>query len=737
MNKPRQDSVTVADVMVPISLVNAGSLNRANHLPAIDTQHTESQSTHPEMSPSQTNPSVMFEEPPTPHSVRFRKPSIAMKSPKATQIRFSSLISPSDHDKRESHKPPPEHNKRESHRSPKSLSVSFNKFGWQSLDSLDSSLDQDIELEEIPPPRRATRAKSLANNVRGRAHSVAQWARRATIADLYEKAKIRGAELERKQWVQTLFEYSIYVILLCIVYFALIGVPLWKGAVYWLYIVVKTKFAVTYGWSITIGIAFVYAFAPLLVLFEKEPPVIKQTNDSRIMAPGHNTALLIPCYKSETIIGPTLESAIKIFPPSQIFVIANGNSDTPLDNTEEVCRRYGVCHVWCNVGSKIVAQYVGCHKAKNFENVLMIDDDCALPPNFPIVSEQLQGKVKSIGYTIKSVGPGSSKGTYCQQAQDLEYKLSGLQRLFAGKIGSATFPHGAISLWNRKFLLETFDDHPGFSVSEDWFFGDSCRRLGGRIVMCSAIFVETETPEAIFFSSGSRGGFGEMTIFKQRFKRWNFFFVNGMYYNLKYLIISWRLGWWEIGAKLFVFQEIYETLLYLFTPFILPISLIVRPSFCGILLAGTCERISWSVVLLYYMPYKVILSIVNVASCYWSIWKYAKYFAKRHPKIIESADAVQAAMRVHQLEHIQKGPTEQPSSSSSNSSASSQSQSTEQGVPRVHKPSIYVASANRKESTLAGGTKLESIPQSPKRPRPTHSKASWSGVHTTDFAMPH
>jgi hypothetical protein len=106
--------------------------------------------------------------------------------------------------------------------------------------------------------------------------------------------------------------------------------------------------------------------------------------------------------------------------------------------------------------------------------------------------------------------------------------------------------------------------------------------------MCSAIFVETETPSAVLFSSGgARGGFGEMTIFKQRFYRWNFFFVNGMFYNMAYILGSWRLGIWEFGAKLFVFQEVYETLLYLLAPFVLPISLIVRPAFCGYLLAGT------------------------------------------------------------------------------------------------------------------------------------------------------
>lgn len=47
-----------------------------------------------------------------------------------------------------------------------------------------------------------------------------------------------------------------------------------------------------------------------------------------------------------------------------------------------------------------------------------------------------------------------------------------------------------------------------------------------------------------------------MTIFSQRFKRWNFFFVVGMYYDMKYILTSWKLGWWEIGAKLCVFQEV-------------------------------------------------------------------------------------------------------------------------------------------------------------------------------------
>ncbi|KAF2139535.1 glycosyltransferase family 2 protein [Aplosporella prunicola CBS 121167] len=508
------------------------------------------------------------------------------------------------------------------------------------------------------------------------AQEVVQNVRRSSMYDVYEKAKQRGTELQRKQWVQYLFEYAFYTFLIIFIYLVLVGLPLWKGAVYWLWWVVQNKFVIEGGYAITIGLAALYAFSPLLVLFEKDPPMPNHPEGYDLMqTPGvANTALLIPCYKSAGLIAKTLEAAVKIFPPQNIFVIANGNSPTPLDNTEEVCRPYGVNHVWSPVGSKIVAQFVGAYAAKGFKDVLLIDDDCALPPNFPIVSDRLTGKVQCIGYTIKSVGPESSKGTFCQQAQDLEYKISGLQRALAGKIGSATFPHGAISLWDREFLIKTFHDHPGFSVSEDWFFGHSCRRLGGRIKMCTSVFVETETPPAVFFSSGgSRGGFGEMTIFKQRFMRWNFFFVNGMWYDMAYILTSWNLGWWEIGAKLFVFQEVYETLLYLLTPFVLPISFIVRPSFCGYLLASTVvlylinvvifnevhlrlkkERVAWSVLIFYYMPYKIVLTFINVASCYWSLYKYARYFAKRHPKVIEDEKAVEVVLRLEERPEQQK-----------------------------------------------------------------------------------
>jgi hypothetical protein len=87
-----------------------------------------------------------------------------------------------------------------------------------------------------------------------------------------------------------------------------------------------------------------YAFLPLFMLFEKDPPMVERPPDfDRRDIPGvSETALIIPCYKAAKLIGATLEAALKVFPKEHIFVIANGNSDIPLDNTEEVCKPYGV-----------------------------------------------------------------------------------------------------------------------------------------------------------------------------------------------------------------------------------------------------------------------------------------------------------------------------------------------------------------------------------------------------------
>jgi hypothetical protein len=125
-----------------------------------------------------------------------------------------------------------------------------------------------------------------------------------------------------------------------------------------------------------------------------------------------------------------------------------------------------VNHVWSPIGSKIVAQLVGCAVIpQNY--VLAIDDDCRcfrsfsmttlilaaghVPPNLPIRTDLLKDtRAGSVAYLITSVGEGGTRGNMVQQLQDLEYKLAGACKNVNARLGSCTFGHGAMILWDKK-----------------------------------------------------------------------------------------------------------------------------------------------------------------------------------------------------------------------------------------------------------------------------------------------
>jgi hypothetical protein len=123
---------------------------------------------------------------------------------------------------------------------------------------------------------------------------------------------------------------------------------------------------VAYGFLIFFIWASIIAWLPLLfVSFEKNPTTDPETSVPRTDA--SETCLLIPACKAADALPRTIEHALKIFKPNQIFIIANGDSTIPLDNTEDVCKDYGVNHAWVPFGSKITAEFVGVMLAKEFK----------------------------------------------------------------------------------------------------------------------------------------------------------------------------------------------------------------------------------------------------------------------------------------------------------------------------------------------------------------------------------
>lgn len=181
----------------------------------------------------------------------------------------------------------------------------------------------------------------------------------------------------------------------------------------------------------------------------------------------------------------------------------------------------------------MVAQFVGCYVAKQFRNMLLIDDDCLLPPNFPIVTDRFTLSVKCVGYTIKSVGTSSSKGTLSQQAQDVEIQYEWDSASICWQDWISYLPSRSDQYLGSLNAHQNVPGSSGFLGVGGLVLWTCCAPawLSHPDVYCR--FVETETPDAIFFSGGGdRGGFGEMTIWKQRFFRWNFFFISGIYYDL-------------------------------------------------------------------------------------------------------------------------------------------------------------------------------------------------------------
>lgn len=252
-----------------------------------------------------------------------------------------------------------------------------------------------------------------------------------------------------------------------------------------------------------------------------------------------HTALLIPCHKAEKVIAKTLTHALNIFDANSIFVIDNGEHHSPQDKTHDVCAEMGVNYTYVPIGNKTIAIYVGVQLAKTFEYVLQIDDDMVLNPNmsFPINPD-----THCIAYTI---GATSFDGDIklIHRFQDLEYKMAGIIKAFESCIASATFPHGAISLWKRNTLLEILNKHPLYPLSDDWFMGCICNSLGYRIETCDTIFTYTDVPSVYLFADtrARETGYGGISLFAQRFRRWYRFTYVQVWYMLSGIIFNWKL----------------------------------------------------------------------------------------------------------------------------------------------------------------------------------------------------
>lgn len=85
-----------------------------------------------------------------------------------------------------------------------------------------------------------------------RAPNAVRKSRNSSLKSLYDRAKLVNIKHQREDWLRYTIEYGAYTFLVLVVYFVLVGLPLWKGAVYWLYWIMQHKLIFQGGWAIFI-----------------------------------------------------------------------------------------------------------------------------------------------------------------------------------------------------------------------------------------------------------------------------------------------------------------------------------------------------------------------------------------------------------------------------------------------------------------------------------------------------
>ena len=80
--------------------------------------------------------------------------------------------------------------------------------------------------------------------------------RKFSVAEMYEKAKVRQTKIKRSPMAPYCFEYSCYILILTIIYFVFADIPLWKGVVWYIYVVFMRYLVVPAGTTVFLGIGF-------------------------------------------------------------------------------------------------------------------------------------------------------------------------------------------------------------------------------------------------------------------------------------------------------------------------------------------------------------------------------------------------------------------------------------------------------------------------------------------------
>jgi len=252
---------------------------------------------------------------------------------------------------------------------------------------------------------------------------------------------------------------------------------------------------------------FLYSLEPLMMIFTLINTRYTKTNidvESNIHIDrfmNRNVAIIIACHNSRDVIGKSVTSCLQHVNPEQIFVIDNGNTKDPSDDTRDVVNsvNQNINYIYYGLrGNKTIAGYIGCRLAtlKGLTYALMLDDDVLLPKTFSIPTHDIGGNIVGVCYPITAIGPTNEPNILIEY-QAIEYRLADYYNRMVNQYFGVQYPHGAISLWKIDIIEQIYMKHDTVFHAEDMKLGLIAQKMGKRLILADCE-VQTIAPDTVF-----------------------------------------------------------------------------------------------------------------------------------------------------------------------------------------------------------------------------------------------
>jgi glycosyltransferase involved in cell wall biosynthesis len=251
----------------------------------------------------------------------------------------------------------------------------------------------------------------------------------------------------------------------------------------------------------------------------------KKPLSSITTSPNPQLAIIIPCHNSAKHIKKTIEAALRHVSPEQIFIMDNGLTDAPTDNTKDVVDSIhpDIKYFWLpNTGNKTMALLMGAEYVKkkclDLTLAMIIDDDTWMPREWSIKHKLFEYTcVEGVVYPLRAESLYKEPPLVCRW-QDLEYKTTDLELAYLDESDGVYRPHGAASLWKIGGLVRVLKKHNAVFKGEDLMMGLIAKSLdnedgGFKLRLDRECYFGTTVPQTYIGESPN--------LYQQRVRSWN------------------------------------------------------------------------------------------------------------------------------------------------------------------------------------------------------------------------